>query len=141
MTPRSPLLIASLALVLACAGCGVKGPRRVQVAGMVTYKGQPAPAGRIFFEPVSGGHGPQGIADLRDGRYITHPGFGPVPGPTVIRVEFSVSGRGAPAPPADADDQTAPILPFIRFEHQVDIPEAREAQIDIEVPATVRPMH
>lgn len=53
-------------------GCQT-GPRIYHVKGTVTYKGEPLPAGTIFFDPDIGkqNDGPQGYAFITDGVYDT----------------------------------------------------------------------
>ena len=71
-------------------GCGEAEPARYNVSGKVTYKGQPLPAGIIFFDPDAGkGHdGPQGFAYIKDGRYdTTETERGPIGGPHIVRID------------------------------------------------------
>lgn len=79
-----------LTLGLACvAGCG-DAIVRTQVSGAVIYDGQAVPVGRIYFNPDASkqNDGPQGYADIKDGRYDTRlSGKAPVPGALLVRVE------------------------------------------------------
>lgn len=43
-----------IALVALCSGCGPRGPETAEVAGKVTYGGQPVPEGTITFYPERG---------------------------------------------------------------------------------------
>lgn len=75
----------AVALLLA-AGCGGgKQPKLSQLAGRVTFKGQPVPAGYITFQCQSG---PVKSARITNGAYdtATMPDPGVVPGPAVIRI-------------------------------------------------------
>ncbi|UUO06139.1 hypothetical protein M4951_22605 [Blastopirellula sp. J2-11] len=86
-----PILLAIIA-ALTTAGCGSTdsaGPQRYSLTGMVTYQGAPLPAGKIFFEPDSsqGNSGPMTMAEIKDGKYETPKGKGPVGGPHRIRIE------------------------------------------------------
>ena len=58
-----------LVLIVSCN----TGPRIYHVKGTVTYKGEPVPAGVIFFDPDIGkqNDGPQGFAFIKDGAYDT----------------------------------------------------------------------
>ncbi|MCC7473762.1 MAG: hypothetical protein IT425_00075 [Pirellulales bacterium] len=66
-------LIGLSTLILVCGGCGESGPKRDDVSGAVTWKGQPVPNGVIFINPDTrkGNKGPQGFALIRNGRYDT----------------------------------------------------------------------
>jgi hypothetical protein len=67
----APRLGAAVLLAFA-AGCG-SGERVYDVSGAVNWNGQPVPAGIIFFDPdpMKGGSGPQGVANIVDGKYTT----------------------------------------------------------------------
>src|SRR5205807_6772258 len=83
---RRPGLCAALvAACLAAPGCG--GSRGVEVSGEVTFDGKPVPAGRIYFNPdvTKGNDGPQGYAEIHDGKFDTSKGGkGACGGPTVV---------------------------------------------------------
>ena len=64
----------TLMLLALCSFLGCQsGPRIYHVKGTVTYKGQPLPAGVIFFDPdiMKQNDGPQGYAFVKDGVYDT----------------------------------------------------------------------
>jgi len=87
------LLAASL-----LAGCGDSGPPRYHLAGKVTFRGKPIPAGIIYFDPdLAGGHdGPQGFASIKDGAFDTRSGGqGHAGGKCVVRI-FGTDGIPAP---------------------------------------------
>jgi len=69
---RPPLfgsIVAGLALGLASfAGC-TKQEKLYRVSGVVTYEGKPIPKGVIHFVPQT--DGPQGFANIWDGKYDT----------------------------------------------------------------------
>ena len=86
--------IASLAFVLSVlglfSGCGKPGPVRVHVAGEVTYRGKPLPAGIITIEPdvQRGADGPQGFAQIKDGKFDTRDqGRIVCQGPAIIAIQ------------------------------------------------------
>ncbi len=82
-------LFACLAMVLAVAGCGVKGgPPRFDLSGTVNFNGRPVPLGYISFAPdtAKGNSGPGAAADIRGGRYSTPTGQGTVGGPQVVTI-------------------------------------------------------
>ena len=51
-------------------GCGDGGLKRYRVSGDVSFQGKPVPAGSIIFTPdtAKGNAGPQGTANIIDGR-------------------------------------------------------------------------
>jgi hypothetical protein len=124
-----PVLCGGLAL-----GCGGDGTNRV--SGKVTFKGQPVPAGKIYFMPdgSKGNTGPTGYADIKDGVYDTSsPGGRGAPAGAVI---IAIEGIDPSGPPAKADpsgEVTTRVL-FPRYETAADLPASSSTK-DIDVPA------
>jgi len=87
---RLSLSAAFVAGCLAVAGC-TAAPTAVDVSGEVTFDGKPIPAGRIYFnaDVTKGNDGPQGYADIIDGKFDTRNkgGKGAHGGPTVAVIE------------------------------------------------------
>src|SRR5215207_8838255 len=85
---------------LAVAGCG--GEEKVyDVTGTVTHDGKPIPKGLIFFDPdvTKKATGPQGFANIQDGKFTTaEKGKGVRGGPYVVRVS-GFDGKEAPEAP------------------------------------------
>jgi hypothetical protein len=54
--------------LIASAGCS-KQEKLYRVSGVVTHAGKPIPKGLIFFDPKA--DGPQGFANIVDGKYDT----------------------------------------------------------------------
>jgi hypothetical protein len=84
------LRLAVLAAILA-AGCSAQEAKKVQLAGKVTFKGQPVPAGYIAFTPDfnQGNAGKDvRVVQIKDGVYdsSTEQDPGIYPGPTIIRI-------------------------------------------------------
>lgn len=78
----------SIALLTGCSG-GASGPQRYEVSGSAQFDGKPIPAGQIVFEPDStkGNSGPQGFAEIHDGKYDTRKeGRGTIGGPHRVRI-------------------------------------------------------
>ena len=61
------------ALLLLLTACSDKPSGRFDVWGTVKFKNQPVPAGLIVINPdfSKGNDGPQGMAEIRDGRFDT----------------------------------------------------------------------
>ncbi len=91
--------VAAVALLVLGGGCATDpGPKRTRLTGGVTYDGQPIPYGEVLFTPDAAKQngGPQGFAQIRDGRYDTASsadGKGVGGGPTILRVT-GFSGPG-----------------------------------------------
>jgi hypothetical protein len=88
--------LPAFGMCLLLAGCGPTGPVRFEVSGEVTFRGQPVPAGMIYFTPDApkGNQGPQAYAPIRQGKYDTrHGGKGTVGGPVTVRIE-GFDGKG-----------------------------------------------
>ncbi len=85
LRPSSALscLLLTVGLLL-LVGCGRhSGPACYEISGLVTYNGQPVPAGYILFAPdkTKGNDGPGVNAEIRDGKYRTPAGQGVIGGP------------------------------------------------------------
>jgi hypothetical protein len=65
--------ILASALVLPLAACSSEPSGRFDVSGTVTFKDRPVPAGLIAINPdlSKGNDGPQGLAEIKDGRFDT----------------------------------------------------------------------
>jgi hypothetical protein len=114
------VLIAILCVILGCSKRD--GPERFRLSGAVTLDGEPIPFGEVIFTPDGGkqNSGPQGIAQIRNGRYDTETagGKGIGGGPTVIRVNGMSGPRGKT---------------LCEYEMPVDLPRA-DGTYDIAVP-------
>jgi len=120
--------LSFLAIVLA-AGCTNARPV-FNVSGTVTFDGQPVPAGIIYFNPdfSQGNDGPQGVADIKDGKFDTSKGGrGHCGGAMVVRIE----GFDGKSP--DPKSVGKPL--FVAFELNRDLPRQNSSQ-DFEVPAS-----
>lgn len=119
-----------LAVTVALAGCGrQEAPNVVHVNGTVTYDGKPLPLGMIVFEPdpSRGNRGPQGHADIKEGKFDTRRSRqGAVVGPQLVRI---TGGDGV---------NPEPFTPFGNLlfeEHSVRVELSREqAPLQLDVP-------
>lgn len=119
-------------ITLAACGCS-RGPvTRFDLCGEVTFKGQPVPAGLVVINPdlANGGDGPQGMAEIRAGRYDTRTCHKGAPaGPVVLMID-GFDGLGQPESPLGSPLFTGYRLP-------VALPrEATELNIDVPASAT-----
>jgi hypothetical protein len=89
---RSACRLIVLAVILGlAAGCGKSGPKKIQLSGKVTFKGQPVPSGYISFLPEvnQGNLGKEiCVVQIKDGVYdsSTEQNPGVYPGPTTIKI-------------------------------------------------------
>ncbi|HVL13077.1 MAG TPA: hypothetical protein VM529_10960 [Gemmata sp.] len=94
---RSRATVIGLFLLGLAAGCAESGPPRLRLSGDAKFDGQPIPYGDVVFTPDDSkkNSGPQGFANIRDGRYDTSAsgGKGFAGGPTVVRVT-GLTGEG-----------------------------------------------
>ena len=121
-------MLASVWCVVGCGGGD--GPRRFDVSGKVTHRGQPVAEGMIIFEPDSskGNSGPQGFAAIKDGQYNTsRRGQGVVGGPHLVRI----SGFDGVSVSEDSPNGS-PLFPT--FSLDLDLPKESTIQ-DFDVPA------
>lgn len=119
--PAVPLLLFAVAL----AGCSSQdGPKRFRLSGEAKFDGQPIPHGDVLFTPdgAKGNSGPQGIAQIRNGRYDTgaSDGKGIAGGPTVIRI----TGFTGPGGKLLCETELQVDLPRADGVHDINVPKA-----------------
>ncbi len=119
-------LLAVAGLVLAAFGAGCSdtgGPQRFRVSGEAKFDGQPIPHGGVLFTPDGSkqNSGPQGIAQIRNGRYDTSAGGGKgiAGGATVIRI----TGFSAPGGKLLCETEIQVTLPQADSVHHIDVPK------------------
>lgn len=121
------LLVIGLATAIGCGGGD--GPKRYDLSGTVTFDGKPIPAGSIIFQPnaSAGNTGPQGAAEIRDGKYDTSVnGKGTIGGPHIVRI------TGFDGVAESEMDVVKPL--FAEYQIEVDLPTESGTK-DFEVPA------
>ena len=136
-----PIPLPTAVLSLAALGCGLVigcgGPTYHRLSGKVTFKGQPIPAGKIYFTPdgKKNNTGPTGYADITNGSYDTGAkgGQGMVGGPMVVRIEgFDPSAKPdeKAGPPGEITTKSL----FPSYETTVELPRSSGTK-DFDVPA------
>jgi hypothetical protein len=109
-------------------GCADDGPKRHRVSGEAKFDGQPIPYGDVLFTPdgAKGNSGPQGIAQIRDGRFDTAgaDGKGIAGGPTVIRV----TGLSGPGGKLLCEYEIQADLPRGDGTHNIEVPKSGAAK-------------
>jgi hypothetical protein len=108
-------------------GCGSSGS---DVSGEVTFAGKPVPAGRIYFNPdfSKNNNGPQGFAEIIDGRFDTRAGGHPAcGGPTVVLIRGN-DGGSDPVPLFDGY-QVALDLPTAASVQEFAVPESAAKKV------------
>jgi hypothetical protein len=127
---------AALLAAVAVAGCGDGGPKRHRVSGTVKYDGQPIPFGEVLFTPdgAKKNSGPQGFANIRDGKYDTalEGGKGIGGGPMIVRV----TGFDGPGGKLLCEVEQPADLPASDTTHNIDVPKKEAAP---QQPAGKRP--
>ena len=108
------------------AGCGGKV---YHVSGKVTYKGQPVPAGRIYFNPdgsKGNKEGGSGFADIKDGAYDTSASGGRgLEGPGAVWVLIEGWDPNAPTTKNEksGDEVRKPLFP--RYETSTEVTDPK----------------
>jgi hypothetical protein len=131
---KSTLLSSSLpvlaAFLVAFCSCSEKPSGRVDVWGTVQFKNQPVPAGLIVMNPdlSKGNDGPQGMAEIRNGRFDTRQLDKGAPSGPVI---FMIDGFDGVA---QGESPTGKPL-FLGYKVQLDLPKQPSEQ-NIDVPAS-----
>lgn len=132
--PRATVLAGAAAALACCLALGCGGDKTSRVSGKVTFKGQPVPAGKVFFIPdaAKGNKGTTGYADIKDGAYDTGAagGQGSVAGPVSIVVE-GIDPAG-PDKGEKSEDVTTKAL-FPKYEIKFEMPAGGTTK-DIDVP-------
>ena len=118
---RRAFFYCILSAGVALAGCSPAGPDSHRLSGTVTLDGQPIPHGEILFTPDGANQGPQGIAEIRDGKYDTGAcgGKGIAGGPTIIRV----NGMSGPGGKTLCEYEMPIDLPRSSGTHNIDVPK------------------
>ena len=117
-----------LPATLLTAGCGTSSSGPYHLSGKVTHKGQPLPAGRIFFLPntAKGNSGQGGFAEIKNGVFDTRNKGGATPGgPLIVRID-GYDGQSTGTNPVGQ-----PL--FLTYEVEFEAPRA-DATHDFEVP-------
>jgi hypothetical protein len=117
-------------LVALLAGC-TSAEKLYDVFGTATYDGQPIPAGIVYFDPdpMKGGTGTQGFANIHDGKYTTaENGRGIRGGPYIIRITGYNGKTANEAPlgqPLFVEQEMKRDLPAVNSELNFDIPKKK----------------
>ena len=134
-TPRSAAWVLGLAFAIVC-GCG-SGEVLYDIAGSVTFDGQPIPEGSIVFEPDAsqGNMGPAGRAKIVDGRFDTRdePGRGTIGGPHLVTI-MGMDGKMGGDPERPGAEVRLPNPLFRPYQVTVELPK-ENGTMDFEVPA------
>ncbi len=85
---RRGIAAVCLTAPLLLAGCGDSGPKRVEVSGVVTWKGAPVKSGTVTFLPPSGTGGAAGGASIQDGQFRVPESVGLTPGEYKVAVNY-----------------------------------------------------
>jgi hypothetical protein len=129
-TAGQTVLIGIAVLSLLTGGCG--GDSFHHVSGNATFKSEPIPTGKIYFQPDAskGNTGATGYAEIVAGKYDTKAtgGQGTIGGPMIVRIE------GADGVAIDEDRPSGKPL-FTFYETQVEMP-AEDSTKDFDVPAS-----
>lgn len=114
-----------VAMTIIAVGCGSKKPH--QVSGKVVFKGEPLPAGVIWFDPDPKNDAPQGYAIIKNGEYSTAKdgGRGINGGAYIVRIE------GFDGQPGNELPLGKPL--FKDFQQPIELPKADSIQ-NFEVP-------
>lgn len=117
-------------ILLGLSSCSGKPSGRVDVWGTVKFKDKLVPAGLIVMNPdlSKGNDGPQGMAEIRDGRFDTRKlDKGAPSGPVVFMIDgFDGAAQG---------DLTSGKPLFIGYKLPLDLPQQPSEQ-NIEIPDT-----
>ncbi len=133
MTRRLPGVVVC-ALLLSLTACSQKSPSRFDLWGTVTFKGRPVPAGLIVINPdlSKGNDGPQGLAEIRDGRFDTRRlDKGAPSGPVILLID---GFDGVPQPESPSGKslflgyKVSLELPTTATEKNIEVPDSAGAK-------------
>ena len=120
----SVVLVAVLVTWLQ-SGCGApSGPTTYDLSGTVTFDGEPVPAGQIVFEPDStaGNSGPQGFAEIRNGKFDTTTGKGTIGGAHIVRISGYEGGAAGGVSEEGPETEASATELFADFRTSADLP-------------------
>jgi hypothetical protein len=129
------MILGVLSASLFCLVIGCGGDKTYRVSGKVTFKGQPLPAGRIYFMPdtKAGNKGASCFADIKNGAYDTASsgGRGSSGGAMTVRIE-----GWDPSQPQKSEKggESSPKALFTPYQTNADLPK-EDATKDFDVPA------
>jgi hypothetical protein len=125
---RPALGLVACAVLLPTPACSTKAPSRFDLSGTVTFKGRPVPAGVVAINPdlSKGNDGPQGLAEIRGGRFDTRTLAKGAPSGPVILIIDGFDGVPLPESPYGK-----PL--FAGYKLRVELPKEASDQI-IDVP-------
>jgi hypothetical protein len=128
MTPPRRLSLAFTLLLF--SACSRQPSNRFDLSGTVTFKGQPVPAGLIVINPdiSKGNDGPQGLAEIQNGRFDTRQlDKGAPSGPVILLID-GFDGAAQPDSPSGK-----PL--FLAYKLSLNLPKESSEQ-NIEIPAS-----
>jgi hypothetical protein len=117
-------------LLILLSACSRHPSNRFDLSGTVTFNGQPVPAGLIVINPdiSKGNDGPQGLAEIKNGRFDTrHLEKGAPSGPVILLIN-GFDGAALPDSPSGK-----PL--FLTYKLRLDLPQESSEQ-NIEIPAS-----
>lgn len=122
------MAVATCVIALAACGCSRNPATRFDLRGTVTFKGQLVQAGLVVINPdrAKGGDGPQGMAEIRAGRYDTRTLSKGAPAGAVVLIVDGFDGAAQPESPAGS-----PL--FTGYKLHADLPR-EPSEMNIEVP-------
>ena len=134
MTRPLPGLLVCI-LLSSLSACSRGSPSRFDLSGTVTFNGRPVPAGLIAINPdlSKGNDGPQGLAEIRDGRFDTR-GLkkGGPSGPVILMID-GFDGVAQPESPYGkplfVGYKVRVELPAAASEQNIDVPKSAEANV------------
>ena len=136
--PFRRVIVAGLTAFLCCLAVGCGGESGNNVSGKVTFKGQPVPAGKIYFTPDSakGNSGPQGYAEIKDGVYDTSAAGGHEvgSGPMTVSIDGFDPSKSAKKEKGDVSGEETILMIFPTYTTTADLPDDDSTK-DFDVPA------
>ena len=118
--------LATCVLLLSAWGCSKQPPTRFDLSGTVTFDGRPVPAGLITItaDLSKGNDGPQGVAEIHDGRFDTRSlDKGAPSGPVILLID----GVGADGKPLFSGYKLSLELPKEATHRDIEVPKAAGA--------------
>jgi hypothetical protein len=134
MTRPLPGLLVCI-LLSSLNACSNESPSRFDLSGTVTFDGRPVPAGLIAINPdlSKGNDGPQGLAEIRDGRFDTRSlDKGAPSGPVILMIDGFDGVAQAESPygkPLFLGYKLRVDLPAAASEKNIDVPKSAGANV------------
>ena len=130
------VILCVLAVLLFLSGCSGQSSNRYDLSGTVTFKGKPVPTGLVVINPdlSKGNDGPQGVAEIHDGKFDTRLLEQGAPSGAVVLMidgfDGIAQGESTSGRPLFTGYKLSLDLPKESSEQKIEVPDSAAAKLD-----------